>query len=237
MLKIRCRKRNTICWCLSYNCLLSDRAFPAVWDRDPMDVDFPLQALVAVDLQSWPTLNSCDTPGIMVSPPLSQQHVDSMAWVPQEPPTAESIKSFIEDQAVSPSYDLVPLPSPVSKLTILSQSSCVSLAELWQGKGVGIRRRDVLVFYKSFNIFWPRVYSKYVRRHVQLCTYCTLYRGPRNIKFQKWQDSVKYGHLTRYTWASYSMYQLCNGYVHRAYAYSCSKQTHLTSRLTLCPVG
>jgi hypothetical protein len=109
-----------------------------------------------------------------MSPPLSQLHVDSMAWVPQEPPTAESIQLFITEKAVSLSYDLVPLHSPVSKLTIFSQSSCVSLAELWQGKGVGTRRRDVLVFYKSFNIFWPRVYSKYVRRNVQLCTYCTL---------------------------------------------------------------
>ncbi len=156
-----------------------------------MDVDFPLQALVAVDLQSWPTLNSCDIPGIMMSPPLSQLHVDSMAWVPQEPPKAESIQLFIEDQAVSPSHDLAPPPypppTPVSKLSLfLSLPECrrpsFQTGEMGGG-GVRrhiLRRRDILVLNKSFNTLWPWVYSKYVRRHVQLCTYCTL---NKDIKF------------------------------------------------------
>ncbi len=49
-------------------------------------------------------------------------------------PSAESIELFIENQAVSPSYDLDPRPppSPLSRQQVvsLSQSLCVSPIEL-----------------------------------------------------------------------------------------------------------
>ncbi len=79
----------------------------------------------------------------------------------------ESIEWFIEDQALSPSYDLVPArpptPSPpASKFSLFFQSSYVSPSELgderWKGEGVGEEpnhtTRESLVLYKAFDTLW-----------------------------------------------------------------------------------
>ncbi len=69
---------------------------------------------------------------------------------------SESVDSFIEDQAVWPSYDLAP-PPPFScqQVIYFSQSSCLSSVEFTDGRGRRgrgksqiIRRRESLVFYK-----------------------------------------------------------------------------------------
>ncbi len=75
---------------------------------------------------------------------------------------SKSIEWFIEDQAISPSYDLA--PQPPSSLPLSYQqlvSSCVSAVELTDGRGGSgwgrsqiIRMRESLVLYKSFNTLW-----------------------------------------------------------------------------------
>ena len=93
----------------------------------------------------------------------------------QRVPEAESIKLFIEDQALSLSYDLASSPAsptPVNKLSLFPSLPVCYRARVWE-EPVHTTARKPGVLYKSFNTLWMQV-SVYGRLFSLMASLVTL---------------------------------------------------------------